>query len=81
MMAYKVAFVKRNHAAGCVFGRIKYNAKRNGTRIRRMLRIAIFGGPTLVGKILDKSRPPELRWRYPKPQLFPENSIENWLEK
>ena len=35
-----------------------------------------FGGPTSVGKILDKSRPPECRWRYPKPQLFPDNSID-----
>ena len=37
--------------------------------------IATFGGPTSVGKILDKSRPPERRWGYPKPQRFPENSI------
>ena len=29
-----------------------------------------------MGKILDKSRPPERRWRYPKPQLFSEVSIE-----
>ena len=35
-----------------------------------------FGGPTSVGKILDKSRPPERRWRYPKPQLFSEISID-----
>ena len=35
-----------------------------------------FGSPTSVGKILDKSRPPERRWRYPKPQLFSEVSIE-----
>ena len=34
-----------------------------------------LGGPTSVGKILDKSRPPELRRRYPRPYLFPENSI------
>ena len=36
-----------------------------------------FGGPTPVGKTLDKSRPPEHRWRYPKPQLFSEVSIDD----
>ena len=30
-----------------------------------------------MGKILDKSRPPEHRWRYPKPQLFSEVSIDS----
>ncbi len=64
------------------------------TKELRFCRGATFGGPTyetsLVGKILDKSRPPERRWRYPKPQLFPEISIdtqysmlktENWIRR
>ena len=42
-------------------------------RIRNVTRL--FYETASVGKILDKSRPPERCWRYPKSQLFPEHSI------